>query len=61
MQTHFIILCCFLDELVTINATPIIIMLVPINTCIEIGSLNIAQPKNTAIMGTIYANELAVD
>ena len=35
-------------------------MLVATNVCNDIGSLNIAHPKNTAITGTIYANELAI-
>jgi len=54
-------LLAFLDELVTINATAIMIIAVAINTGIEISSFNIAQPKNTAITGTIYADELAID
>lgn len=49
------------EELVNINATPIIIMLVAINVCNDIGSLSMAHPKNTAITGTIYAKELATD
>jgi len=54
-------LVLLVDELVTINATPIIIMLVAINVCNDIGSLSMAYPKNTAITGTIYAKELATD
>ena len=56
-----ILFFAFLDELVTIKATPIIIMLVAINVRVEIGSLRITHPRNTAITGTIYANELAMD
>lgn len=61
MNSSYFIFIVFLDELVTINATPTIIMPVAINTCGESCSLDIAQPRNTAIMGTVYANELAMD
>jgi hypothetical protein len=40
------LLVFLVDELVTINATPIIIMLVAINVCNDIGSLSMAHPKN---------------
>ncbi len=50
----------FEEGVLTINATPIIIMAVAIIVVIDIFSLKTAQPRNTAMTGTIYAKEFAM-